>query len=122
MKKPLRSRFLNHDYRISWEPKNSINIEADVGGVPTPIRCLGLTDEEEQSIRIEDTLPDSLERAVLIHETLHQLFNSSGLGLGYDEEEGIVSYLGEALAAHIRENPTYWRYVTRRTPKNHGQG
>jgi hypothetical protein len=104
---------MGHDYKIVWEPRNGILLKAEVDGVPGELRCHGLCDEENQTIRIEKTLPPTFEREVLIHETLHQIFSTSGFELDAESEERFVSYLGAALAAHICDNPTFWRYATR---------
>lgn len=111
MNKPLRSRFMGHDYKIVWQPKGSIKLEAG--------RCYGLTDEEEQSIQIEDSLPPTLERSVLIHEVIHQLVNSSALNeVDGEMEEKLAEFFGEALTSHIKDNPLFWRYVTRALKKD----
>jgi hypothetical protein len=101
---------MGHDYQISWEPAGTI-----LSGDESEVRCLGLTDETTQSIRIEDGLPPSLERAILIHETLHQLLNSSGLYLPAEVEEAVVTFLGEALYSHIHANKGFWKYIQSRS-------
>jgi hypothetical protein len=115
MNKPLRSRFMGHDYKILWEPSSSITLMGPNG---EEVRCYGLTEEGDQTIRMEDSLAPTLERAILLHETLHQLINSSGLELDGEVEEKVVTFLGEALGSNIQSNPAYWRYVTRPIKEN----
>ena len=106
---------MGHDYQIIWEPKGTIITEED------EVQCLGLTDETTQSIRIEDGLPHTLERAVLVHEVLHQLLNSSGLALPAEVEEAIVTFLGEGLYFHIHANKSFWKYIQQKPAKDEQQ-
>ena len=61
-------------------------------------------------IRIKRKLMPDAEAETLIHEVLHQLFDA-GIDVPEDLEEAIVKYLGRAIFAHVRENPTFWRYI-----------
>jgi len=74
-------------------------------------RLFGKFDDATYSIYIEDGQPHERERDTLVHEVLHQLFSKSGVDFKGDQEETVVSYLGGALLAHIRENKKFWDYV-----------
>ena len=108
--RPLRSRFMGHDYRVVWCKPGSIHIEGT--------NCYGVTESHEQRIRMDGGLPPTREREVLIHELIHQIANELGWALAGDAEEEMADKLGRSLAAHIQDNPTFWRYVTRRLPTN----
>lgn len=107
--RPTQSHFMSHTYEIEWVPQESIEVE---GG-----RCWGLTEHAEHRIRIEDTMPQSREREVLLHEVLHQMFMQSGLPLSHEEEEAVVRFFGGALIHHLDQNPKFWRYISSRKHK-----
>jgi hypothetical protein len=113
MDRPVSSKFMGHEYEIKWFPKNEITLNPEDTGAPVAIRCFGLTDMEHLTISIEEGMPPTLEKAVLVHEVLHQLCASSGLGLDPELEEKIVTFYGEAIHAHVQSNKSFWRYILR---------
>jgi len=101
--KPQRSKFMGHNFRIKWVPK------VEVDGTES----YGCCDTDSATIKIQTELLPAKERATLLHEMCHQIFdNFTVMPAGL--EEPLIEYLGEALAAHIEQNPLFWRYVTRR--------
>lgn len=110
MARPKRSRFMGHDYSISYVPSGSV--KDDDGSA-----CWGITDPIAQVIRVEDNLTHDRERCVTLHEVLHQLFYYSRLDLDDEAEESIVSFLGDALVGHLKDNPSFWRYLQERQPQ-----
>jgi len=109
--RPKQSKFMGHVYKIVYRPSGTIKGEDGC-------ELDGETDNQKTVISIEDGMVPSRERTVLIHEVIHQLFNSSSLDLPDDIEESVVTHLGLALGAHIQDNPLFWRYCTRRIPKD----
>jgi hypothetical protein len=104
--RPKQSKHMGHMYRIKYvkELKEGEDI------------LCGQTDNDKAIIQIEEGMPASKERETLLHEVLHQLLEISGFP--EDIEEQICTYGGAALGAHIDANPLFWRYVTRRLPKD----
>ena len=111
MKKPERprqSRHMGHIYKIRYVTDLKDGEE----------HLSGQTDNDKAVILIEEGMPTSKERETLIHEVLHQLLEISGLP--DDIEEQVCTIGGAALGAHIDANPLFWKYVTRRLPKDYG--
>jgi hypothetical protein len=109
MKKPERprqSKHMGHVYKIKYVTE----IKDDEGCVLN-----GQTDNDKAIVLIEEGMPASKERETFLHELLHQLLEVCGLP--EDVEEQVCTYGGAALGAHISENPLFWRYITRRLPK-----
>jgi hypothetical protein len=104
-RKPARSRFMGAEYRIAYTPE----IKQDKDD------CWGLTNHEEATILIASRLSKDIESEVLVHEVLHQMLNKSGMDLSPKREEQLVSFLGGAIAGHIADNPSFWRYLMRKT-------
>jgi hypothetical protein len=103
--RPRQSKHMGHIYKIRYAPEIK---EGEVS-------LCGQTDNAKGIILIEEGMPPSKERETLIHEVLHQILEVSGFP--EDIEEQICTYGGAALGAHISENPLFWRYITRRLPK-----
>lgn len=110
MNRPKKSDF--HGIRFEITYPSELKDDQEEG-------ALGLTDHLKNSIQILDGQPHEREREVLIHEVLHQMAEYSGIAFRKNQEEQIVSYYGSALLSHIRDNPSFWRYVMLRPPRNH---
>jgi hypothetical protein len=109
IERPLLSRAGGFDYAIDWVPTGSIQVDGE--------DAWGDTDHVAQKIRVEDNLSPERECGILIHETLHQQCGVSKVafhGTPEEIEEQICSFVGDAIAGHIRDNPDFWRYVLRR--------
>lgn len=100
---------MGHDYSITYVPSGTLSAGGDM--------CWGLTDTNEQTIQVEEGLSHDKERSITLHESLHQMITYSGLELDDETEEAIVSYLGDALVGHMRDNPSFWRYLVQRPAK-----
>ena len=101
-KRPLRSRFMGHSFRIKW-----VN-EIAVDGAPSNGSCA----VDDAEIEIQNGLVPSIERETLIHEVLHQMLRHGG-GIPDAMEETLVHYLGASIATHIDQNKGFWSYVCR---------
>ena len=105
--RPSKSRFMGRTYKVAFSPEGTV-------GDGT---LWGQTDHSAQTIQVEEGLSHDKERGIITHEMLHQLLSLSGLALSESTEEAVCTYLGEALVGHIRDNPTFWRYLLQRPPK-----
>lgn len=103
MKRPTISRFLGVPFRVRWRKR----IEQDGD------ECDGLTDKYREVITIASGISPHRERATLLHELVHQMADTGGWGWSPKLEEEIAERIGTAFAAHISDNPSFWRYVTR---------
>lgn len=89
-----------------WKEADAVSSEA-----------AGLCDSHRNAILIKENLNDQTRAEVLMHETLHAIFYTSGLtmvstGVGQSEEM-IVSQLALGLVALIRANPDFMPLITR---------
>ena len=109
MDRPKRSKFLGQQCKIVYVPS--------IPDPDDPTKTLfGHWDGTSKSISIEDGLDHSREREILVHETLHQVFATSGLAWKDAQEELVVTFLAGALISHIQENQKFWKYVLEPTP------
>lgn len=107
--RPTQSRWGGFDYEIKWRPQGSIQVSGD--------HAFGFTDYDAQEIHCEDGLKPEREVALLIHEPLHQMIGTAKASFGGkpDEvEEQVCTFIGDAIAGHIRDNPDFWRYLIKR--------
>jgi hypothetical protein len=107
--RPAVSRSGGYDYRVTYSPKGSVKLEDGD-------QCYGTTDHVEQEIKVEEGLTPEREADTLIHEPLHQMAclaqkDFSNIKDPHEAEEAVCSFIGTALAGHIRDNPDYWRYI-----------
>jgi hypothetical protein len=105
--RPRQSKFMGHVYKIRYLPAGSIkNKEGE--------ELNGETDNQKNTIDIEEGMMPSKERVIILHETVHQIFDSLAIEIPEDLEEALVTHLGMSLGAHIADNPLFWRYICRR--------
>jgi hypothetical protein len=104
MGRPSKSKFMGRAYSVAFVPQGSIQA-GDLWGE---------TDHSLQLIRVEDGLHPDKERAIVLHEALHQVLSLSGADLPEKVEEQVCTLLGEAMIGHMRDNPTFWRYLMQR--------
>lgn len=109
IERPKRSRFMGHDYEVSFQPAGTINVDGQ--------EAYGSTDHSSRRIAVEDNLPHDKEREVVLHETIHQILSTANANLKEDVEEHVCTLLGAALIGHIRDNPAYWRYILKKPTK-----
>jgi len=109
IKRPEKHRVAGAILSIKWEPKGAITQDGD--------HCFGVTANDTHDVRIEDGLPPFLERDTLMHELLHVLIRRGKLDIDEDEEEKVCELLGTALVGHIQDNPTFWRFMTKKVDK-----
>lgn len=103
--RPRQSVYMGHAYRISWAPRGTVKQD---DGTP----CWGLTDTDTHTIHIERGMRPTKEREIVLHEVLHQLYDSSVLSeVPAEVEEPLVTYLGRAIGAHMEENLELWEYL-----------
>lgn len=112
IERPTLSRWAGLDYELVWKPRGSVT-----GDTPEEL-CYGTTEHEHQRIEIEEGHKPERECDTLIHETLHQVIGTAkqefrGETTG-DIEEAVCTFLGTAIAGHIRDNPNYWRWLINR--------
>ena len=100
---------MGRDYELSFAPTGSILMDGH--------QLWGETDHSAQTIRVEEGLPHDKERAIVLHETLHQILALADAGFPDKIEEKVCTLLGEALIGHMRDNPGYWRYLLQKPPK-----
>lgn len=107
--RPANSRWGGFDYAVTWHPKGSIDVDGEA--------AFGDTDHNEQVIRIEEGLTPEREVALLVHEPLHQMIGTAKAvfqGTTDEVEEQLCTFVGDAIAGHIRDNPDFWRYLIKR--------
>lgn len=107
--RPTLSRAGGFDYEIKWVPQGTITIDESP--------AYGVTDHDAQEIRVEDGLKPEREVAMLVHEPLHQMCGVSKVafhGTPAEIEEQVCTFVGDAIAGHIRDNPDFWRYLIAR--------
>lgn len=76
--------------------------------------AMGVSDVRTAHIWICEDLHQSIEREALLHELLHMVIRTFGVGLELDEEteERTVCALTPALLGILRDNPDLIRYLT----------
>lgn len=104
--RPSQSVFMGHVYRIVYSEK--VTVEGS--------EAWGACDNNKQEIEIQKGMNPTRERAVMIHEVMHQLLNFGG-GVPDESEERLVTWLGDAIGSHIEANPEFWAYVCRKAKK-----
>lgn len=107
--RPTVSRWGGFDYDLKWVPQGSIQVEGDP--------AFAVTDHNAQEIQAEEGMKPEREVAMLIHEPLHQMIGTAKVvfqGSPDDVEEQVCTFVGDAIAGHIRDNPDYWRYLIQR--------
>lgn len=89
-------------------PKN-INIGAHQYQVvlTDAIDDFGSCENIKGRILINKTAPKSFQEETLIHESIHAIFDQTGIsrGLNDEEEEKLVQPLGHAIYQLIKDNP-----------------
>ena len=110
MERPKRSKFMGQYFKIEYVQKI---IDHD-----DPSKTVyGQLDDENSVINIENGMHHERERDTLIHETLHQMLNKSGIRWKDDkQEEEVIEFLGSAILSHIRDNKKFWAYVMEPPP------
>lgn len=103
--KPRASLVAGKTYSIRYIDKGKLKVDGDL--------LAGYCDHQRQIISIENGQSPDNEADTLIHEVLHQLLCSFGAPLPEDLEETVAQTLGTAIFAHVRENPDFWKHITR---------
>jgi hypothetical protein len=109
MRRPTKSEYHGIRFEITYPEDVKDDKDEEV---------MGITDFTRTTIKIRDGQQHEREREVLIHEVFHQMFEMSGIHFRKDQEEQVVSYIGGCLLSHLRDNPTFWRYIMIRPPKD----
>jgi hypothetical protein len=107
--RPTKSRWGGFDYEVQYLPKGTILVEGE--------EAFGVTDHNAQVIRVEEGMKPEREVSLLIHEPLHQMIGSASMkfhGTTDEVEEQVCTFVGDAIAGHIRDNPDFWRYLVKR--------
>lgn len=94
----------NYDVHL-WKEADAVTNEA-----------AGLCDSHRNMILIKENLNDQTRAEVLMHETLHAIFYTSGLSLVQNlaqNEEMIVSQIAIGLVALVRSNPDFMPLIAR---------
>lgn len=95
MKRPAFLRIVGKRVRVDYQPGFS---------------DYGETDFEAQKIVIRDGQPLANEQDTLLHEAIHYLEDSAGLGL----PEKHVRVLATMLIGLLKDNPSFARYLLQR--------
>lgn len=103
IRRPAVSRYAGLDFAIIAAPAGLVNDEGEAVN--------GLISYTDMSIRIEDGLAPQLECETLVHETLHQILGTVEAKIPDDLHEYLCALLGRAIIGHIRDNPSYWRWL-----------
>ncbi len=53
-------------------------------------KCYGVTDFNEMTITLEDSMPDKIAHPTIIHEVCHALMETFGLGGDHEKDEDVV--------------------------------
>ena len=53
-------------------------------------KCYGVTDFNEMTITLEDSMPDKIAHPTIIHEGCHALMETFGLGGDHEKDEDVV--------------------------------
>lgn len=106
MKEPTTSRFMGLTYGIEYL---EVVGEGDRWGE---------TDHNNRRLSIEHGLPHDHMREVVLHETFHQIAGTAEVGLDPEVEEKVATFFSRALIGHMRDNPTYWRWLLQKPPKD----
>lgn len=107
--RPTKVRFLGLSYRIEY-------VEQVTNDDGVPCTDLGNFDDDAQVVQIKDGQPAEGESRALVHEITHMMLHSCGSKISPKTEERICLFLEKALLAFVKDNPTFWRYVTRKIP------
>lgn len=109
IERPAVSRWGGFDYAVVWKPVGTVQHEGDP--------AWGETDHNAQTIEVEEGLKPEREVAMLVHEPLHQMIGVAKVvfhGTADEIEEQVCTFVGDAIAGHIRDNPDFWRYLVNR--------
>ena len=71
----------------------------------------GLTEPRSERITLEPGQSPNFKRDTFLHELLHACLFASGMPLGHEEEERIVSALTPILLDTLRRNPAVVAYL-----------
>jgi hypothetical protein len=107
--RPAVSRYGGFDYAVLYKPAGSIKVDGD--------DAFALTDHDAQEIHAEEGMKPEREVALLVHEAMHQMVSVTKVvfqGKPDDVEEQVCTFVGDAVAGHIRDNPDFWRYLVGR--------
>ena len=82
-------------------------------------KCFGTTDFNDYSISLEDSMPDKVAHATIIHEVCHALMETFGLGGDHEKEEDIVVSSNEFITESACRcfllfknlNPELWKLL-----------
>lgn len=71
---------------------------------------MGLCDLEKQAIHIKEGLPAEQERSTLLHESIHAISDSLGLGLSEKQVQGLETGMFDLNS----RNPKFFSYLRRK--------
>ena len=98
MVKPKNDYILGKDYTIKWQPFPEMEDH-------------GTCNTDYATIRVNSSFSLQQQRDSLLHESLHGMFNETGLGFDYEKgdtpisEEQIIRRLTPVLLHWMRTNP-----------------
>lgn len=107
--RPVLSRWGGFDYAVLWKPRGSIQVDG--------VEAFASTDHTAQEIHAEEGMKPEREVGMLVHEVLHQVVSTAKAsfhGTPDEIEEQVCTFVGDAIAGHVRDNPDFWRYLISR--------
>ena len=96
MPRPEHLKILGKRWSVSYGP-----LEKD---------DIGESDSEKQHITIKEGLKVEQERSTLLHESIHAISDTLGLGLTEKQVQGLET----GLFAAIRDNPRFVSYLRKK--------
>jgi len=96
MKRPERIRILGKKWSVSYGPMDKDDI--------------GESDLEKQHITVKDGLKPEQEQSTLLHECIHAISDSLGLGLTEKQVQGLETGLYDLNSA----NPRFFSFCRKR--------
>lgn len=108
MKPPRTIKIGPHRYTVRVD-KARIDHHAHEIGDPLAGAC----EHDELEIAVDPNLVPSKQREIVLHESLHGMIATSGLGIliGHKREERACRLLAPLLLQVIRDNPALIRYL-----------
>lgn len=73
---------------------------------------LGLTDNTKCKVNLSTEQAPCVLRDTLLHETLHAIWSTFGIGGNEEEEEALIRRITPALLGVLRDNPELVEFLT----------
>lgn len=97
MKRPVKLKILSRQWEVEYATGSAMLDKDEIG-------C---SDAEKQHITIKEGLKSDQERSTLLHETIHAISDTLGLGLTEKQVQGLET----GLFAMNRDNARLFSYL-----------